>query len=52
MKREHKYFIAGLVVALIAPLLIDWALFGTPTPCETIKKYEDGSSVQACRVKG
>lgn len=51
MKREHKFFIAGVVLALIAPLLIDWALFGTPTPCKTIKSFEDGSSIQACSVK-
>jgi hypothetical protein len=51
MKREHKFFIAGIVVALIAPLLIDLVLFGTITPCETIKSYEDGSSVQRCSVK-
>lgn len=51
MKRETKYFIAGLVVALIAPLLADWALFGTATPCETIETYENGGSLQACGVK-
>lgn len=34
MKRETKYFIAGIIVALIAPLLLDWALFGTVTPCD------------------
>lgn len=51
MKRETKFFIAGIIVALIAPLVLDWALFGTPTPCKTTIKYEDGSSVQHCEVR-
>ena len=51
MKRETKYFIAGLVVAFIAPLVLDWALFGTATPCKTIETYKNGSSLQACGVK-
>jgi hypothetical protein len=45
-------FIAGFILALIVPFLIDWVLFGTPTPCHTVKTYEDGSSLQACEVRG
>lgn len=44
-------FIIGFILALIVPLLIDWVLFGTPTPCHTVKVYEDGSSLQACEVR-
>lgn len=51
MKRETKFFIAGVVLALIAPLLLDWAMFGHPIPCETVKTFEDGSSIQNCRVR-
>lgn len=53
-KKDHTklyIFLAGVLVALLAPFLIDWVLFGTPTPCHTIKVYEDGSSLQACEVR-
>lgn len=44
-------FFAGFVLAMILPFLIDWALFGTPTPCQTEKVFEDGSSIQSCEVR-
>lgn len=43
--------IIGVVIGIALPLLLDLFLFGTVTPCHTIKHYEDGSSVQACTVK-
>lgn len=45
-------FWAGVVLALVLPFLIDFALFGTPFPCKTIQTFEDGSSVQSCEVRG
>lgn len=44
-------FLAGVAVAIIAPMLMDLVLFGTITPCHTVKVYEDGSSLQACEVR-
>lgn len=48
---KAKYIFIGVIIGLILPLLIDWLLFGSVTPCHTIKKFEDGSSIQACTVK-
>ena len=42
----------GVVIGLLLPLLADWALFGTPIPCEVTVKYEDGSTIQHCEVRG
>ena len=44
-------FWAGVVLAIALPFLLDFAMFGTPFPCETIKTFEDGSSVQKCSVR-
>lgn len=44
-------FFCGFLVALALPFLIDWALFGTPTPCHTEKVYNNGSSLQSCEVR-
>ena len=44
-------FFVGLVLAIIITFLLDFALFGTPFPCETVKTFEDGSSVQKCSVR-
>lgn len=41
----------SISVGLSIPLVVDYALFGTITPCHTVKVYEDGSSFQACEVK-
>lgn len=43
--------VAGIIIGLATPYLIDMALFGDFTPCQTTKLYEDGSSIQACRVR-
>ena len=40
-----------IAIGLLLPLLMDVVLFGTPTPCETVVRYEDGSSVQHCSVR-
>ncbi len=45
-------FVVGFILALAIPFLMDWALFGTPTPCSTTKVFEDGSSLQSCEVRG
>lgn len=42
----------GLAAGYAVPLLINVALFGTVMPCHTVKHYEDGSSIQACEVRG
>lgn len=44
-------FWAGVILAIVVPFLLDFAMFGTPFPCETIKTFEDGSSVQKCSVR-
>ena len=44
-------FFAGFLLAVVLPFLIDWALFGTPTPCQTEKVFENGSSIQSCEVR-
>lgn len=43
--------IIGIVIGLLFPLAIDYVMFGTISPCETVTAYEDGSSVQHCSVK-
>lgn len=43
--------IFGVLIGLALPFLIDWALFGNPTPCHSVKVFEDGSSIQACEVR-
>lgn len=43
--------ITGIILGLLIPLALDWALFGTVQPCHTVRLYEDGSSVQACEVR-
>lgn len=44
-------FLVGFLIALALPFLIDYALFGNAMPCETVKTFEDGSSVQKCSVR-
>ena len=41
----------GVLIGLMLPFLIDWAMFGNPTPCHSIKVFEDGSSLQSCQVR-
>ena len=41
----------GIILGLLLPFLVDWILFSTPFPCQTIANYEDGSSIQACKVR-
>lgn len=51
--QEHATaLIIGLVFGIVAPLLVDFVLFGSMTPCHTVTAYEDGSSVQHCEVRG
>lgn len=45
-------FVAGFLLAMAIPFLLDWALFGTPVPCQTTQVFEDGSSIQSCEVRG
>lgn len=44
------YTVAGVILGLLMPFLVDYALFGTPMPCKTVQVYEDGSSIQSCKV--
>ena len=44
-------FWAGFILAMVIPFLLDWALFGTPIPCQTEKVFKDGSSIQRCEVR-
>lgn len=41
----------GVAIGLAYPLVLDYVLFGTITPCRTAVKYEDGSTIQHCSVK-
>ena len=51
MSKTTAFFL-GLAIAAALPLAIDFALFGTITPCETIQRYNDGSTIQKCSVEG
>lgn len=51
MSKATIFFI-GAVVGICLPLLMDLVLFGTLMPCETVKTFEDGSSIQNCSVRG
>lgn len=46
-----RHLLFGLVLGLALPFLGDYILFGTPTPCHSVKVYEDGSSIQHCEVR-
>ena len=48
---KAKYLIIGVIIGLVLPLMMDWLLFGSINPCHTVKKFEDGSTIQACTVK-
>lgn len=44
--------IIGVLIGIALPFMVDMVLFGDPTPCSTIKVYEDGSSIQGCGTRG
>lgn len=44
--------VIGIFIGLAIPFIVDFALFGDFTPCKTFIKFEDGSSLQACSVRG
>lgn len=44
-------FLVGFFLALTLPFFLDFVLFGSPVPCETIQSFEDGSSIQKCSVR-
>lgn len=52
MSKTTKTLLIGVFIGAIMPLAIDFALFGTVKPCETVTRYEDGSSIIKCSVKG
>lgn len=48
---KMRKYIIGIFIGLLLPVAFDWVAFGSPTPCETVTRYEDGSSIQQCKVK-
>lgn len=46
-----KNIILGILIGLCLPYLVDWALFGDPTPVNITRTYEDGSFV-GCMARG
>ena len=45
-----KLFILGVVVGVLAPFLVDFALFGDFTPCEPFKSNIE--NLYQCKVRG
>jgi hypothetical protein len=43
--------ILGAVLVVVVGAAIDYMLFGTIKPCETVQRFEDGSSIINCSVK-
>lgn len=41
----------GLAIGMLVPMMIDWSLFHTISPCRTIQQFEDGSTIQRCTVR-
>lgn len=49
MKTAILLFV-GALIGLAVPLLCDWVMFGTLTPCRTIQEYNN-IIIQECEVR-
>jgi hypothetical protein len=41
--------LAGVVLGLLLPVIIDWMMFGTVAPCREVGKYQDKIIMECMR---